>query len=264
MSSKPAAIPLFADAYLADTMHLTTEEHGAYMLLLMAAWRSDDCSLINDDRKLARITGLSTRKWNAIKDTILEFWTVENDRIFNSRLRKERSYVDKKSASNRKNAEKRWKSQTTENIEDGGMPSQSDGNAPPPPPIEEPNGSPNAREPDQTEAVFSHWKLIAVPAGCPSIQKVTTKRKQACKARLREDGLDAIKRAIDKIPGSDFLTGRRTEWRADIEFLLRPDSVTKILEGKYDNVGNHSRGPPGGRQRTMTEIINEQQRERAP
>jgi uncharacterized protein YdaU (DUF1376 family) len=244
MSSKPAAIPLFADAYLADTMHLNTEEHGAYLLLLMAAWRSDDCSLANDDRKLARITGLSTRKWNSIKGTILEFWTVENDRIFNPRLRKEKAYVRKKSNTNRQNSEKRWKSQDTENIEDGGMRSECGGNAPPPPPIEEPKGSPNAREPDRTEEVFAHWQSIAVPAGCPAIQKITPKRRQACKARLRDDGLEDIKRAIDRIPASDFLTGRRSEWRADIEFLLRPDSVTKILEGKYDNTGNGSRGPP--------------------
>lgn len=70
MSGKPAAIPLFADAYLADTMHLSTEEHGAYLLLLMAAWRQDDCSLPNDDRKLARIAGLSVRKWSSARTSI--------------------------------------------------------------------------------------------------------------------------------------------------------------------------------------------------
>ncbi len=132
--SKPAAIPLFGDAYLADTTHLTTEEHGAYLLLMMAAWRQEDCSLPVDDRKLARITGLSLRKWGAIKETILEFWKVENGRISQARLSKEHAYVRQKSESNRKSAEARWSGQVHENIESSSMRSHCEGNAPPPPP----------------------------------------------------------------------------------------------------------------------------------
>jgi uncharacterized protein YdaU (DUF1376 family) len=141
MSQKPAAIPLFADAYLADTTHLTTEEHGAYLLLLMAAWRQDDCGLPDDDRKLARITGLTPRKWASMKPTIMEFWQVEGGRIYQSRLRKEHDFVCKKSEANRKAAASRWEKQNTEKVEDGGMRLHSDRNAPPPPPIEDTNVS---------------------------------------------------------------------------------------------------------------------------
>src|SRR3546814_13351955 len=51
MSQKPSHIPLFPDAYHRDPTHLTTEEHGAYLLLLMAAWGTEDCSLPNDERR---------------------------------------------------------------------------------------------------------------------------------------------------------------------------------------------------------------------
>lgn len=242
MSKKPAAIPLFADAYLADTMHLTTEEHGAYMLLLMAAWRQDDCSLPNDDKKLSRIVGMTPRRWKAIRATMMEFWTVENDRIYQQRLRKERGYVRQKSQQNSEAAKKRWETQDTENKQPDQCERISERNAPPPPPTvveEETDVSSDARgDPAQQECgeVVDHWNTVAVSAGRPAIRKLSEKRRKACKARLRDEGLDAIKRAIDRIPKSAFLRGDVGDWNgADIDFLLRPDSVTKILEGKYDD-----------------------------
>lgn len=97
MSSKPSHIPLFPDAYLRDTTHLTTEEHGAYFLLLMAAWGSSDCSLPNDERRLAALTKLPVARWRKIAPTVLEFWTIDKGRISQKRLRKEWEYVRLKS-----------------------------------------------------------------------------------------------------------------------------------------------------------------------
>jgi len=68
------ALPLFTDAYLADTRHLTTEEHGAYLLLLMCAWRSAGCELTDNDKTLARIAGLSPTKWRRLKPALAQFF----------------------------------------------------------------------------------------------------------------------------------------------------------------------------------------------
>ena len=68
------ALPLFTDAYLADTRHLTTEEHGAYLLLLMCAWRSSGCELTDDDKTLARIAGLSPTRWRRLKPALVQFF----------------------------------------------------------------------------------------------------------------------------------------------------------------------------------------------
>lgn len=76
MAAYPA-MPLFTDAYLADTRHLTTEEHGAYLLLLMCAWRSRECALVDDDGALARIAGLSPTKWRRMKPVIQHFFDIE-------------------------------------------------------------------------------------------------------------------------------------------------------------------------------------------
>lgn len=94
---KPSHIPLFVDSYLADTTHLTTEQHGAYLLLMMAAWRQPDCSLPRDDKRLAAFAGMPLARWRKISPEILEMWTYEGGRIFQKRLRHEWEYVRAKS-----------------------------------------------------------------------------------------------------------------------------------------------------------------------
>ena len=86
-------LPLWTDAYLADTVHLTNEEHGIYLRLLMAAWRTVDCALPMDDRRLARTVGLSLNEWAAVKETILEFFTLEDGRYKQKRLFREREIL---------------------------------------------------------------------------------------------------------------------------------------------------------------------------
>lgn len=112
MSKKPSHIPLFPDAYLRDTTHLTTEEHGAYFLLLMAAWGSSDCTLPNDERRLAALAKLPVTRWRKIAATVLEFWTIDKGRISQKRLSKEWAYVQDKKAKAKAAIEGRWNKQT--------------------------------------------------------------------------------------------------------------------------------------------------------
>ena len=73
------ALPLWTDAYLGDTRHLTQAQHGAYLLLLITAWRTPDCSLPNDDLLLARYACADMRTWLRQKTTVLAFWTLGED-----------------------------------------------------------------------------------------------------------------------------------------------------------------------------------------
>jgi uncharacterized protein YdaU (DUF1376 family) len=119
------ALPLWTDAYLGDTAHLTNEEHGVYLRLLMFAWRSPECCLPDDDKRLAIMTGLSDKKWRAIRPVIASFWTIANGAWTQKRLTKERDFVRGKSEKNRDAAKARWEAKplgTKETYDANAMP----------------------------------------------------------------------------------------------------------------------------------------------
>lgn len=87
------ALPLWTDAYLGDTTHLTTIQHGIYLLLLFAAWRSKDCRLPDDDKLLARYAHLTTQQWVRHRPTIAPFWAITDGQWSNARLSDERDTV---------------------------------------------------------------------------------------------------------------------------------------------------------------------------
>jgi uncharacterized protein YdaU (DUF1376 family) len=88
-------LPIFTDAYLADTRHLTAAQHGAYLLLLMSAWRTKDCALPNDDNFLSRCAAMDMRTWKANKDVVMAFWRLDETQKFRqARLTDERKNAD--------------------------------------------------------------------------------------------------------------------------------------------------------------------------
>lgn len=87
------ALPLWTDAYLADTTHLTPFEHGVYFLLLMAAWRSPSCDLPDDDERLCRFARCTPKEWVKTRPILIEFFLVENGRWIQKRLSSERQIV---------------------------------------------------------------------------------------------------------------------------------------------------------------------------
>ena len=72
-ASAPPYMPLYVGDYLGDTTHLTTAEHGAYLLLLMAMWRAGG-RLPADDARLARFARLQLKTWLRLKPIVMPFF----------------------------------------------------------------------------------------------------------------------------------------------------------------------------------------------
>jgi uncharacterized protein YdaU (DUF1376 family) len=93
--------PVATDAMIADTTHLTAEETGAYMMLLMCLWRSNGIPLPLDHKKLCRMARVRPNRWLLIWENIEEFFDIENETITQNRLRKDWVTVQEKITRNR-------------------------------------------------------------------------------------------------------------------------------------------------------------------
>jgi hypothetical protein len=101
----------------------------------------------------------------------------------------------------------------------------------PHPSLDSPNPVPGTEpEPDPSIDDFvSAWNGTTGVIRC---RDVSPSRRKAIKTRLRFPAWD-WKAALGKFP-LKVTTGDPNAWKPDIDWFLKPDSVTKILEGKYD------------------------------
>jgi uncharacterized protein YdaU (DUF1376 family) len=104
-------MPLYVADYIADTMHLTTEQHGAYLLLLMSAWKCDG-KLPNDPAQLQQIARMTPQQWARSERVLQGFFFVTEDFWLHNRVRKEldraKDKVDKKASAGTVGAAAKW------------------------------------------------------------------------------------------------------------------------------------------------------------
>lgn len=137
-------MPLLVDKYLGDTMLLTTEQHGAYLLLLMTMWKKDG-RLPDNDQQLAQAAKLSPAKWKAARPVLIDgmLLRAEGGYVVQKRLSAElarsKAHTEAKAEAGSKGAAKRWQ-------QGAGM----DGNG---------NGTANGTA--MADASQSHWQTGA-------------------------------------------------------------------------------------------------------
>lgn len=232
--SGPAALPIFGDAYLADTQHLTLEEHGAYFKLLLCAWRSTPARLPADDKRIATMLGISAGKWGKLKPAVMAFWTLTESGWEQKRLTKERKFVDEKIAKNTSAANARWNDKPLKTKEPANADAHA-GELPLTPTHLEKKDESVRTLSGECEAVVAEWNAQAKAAGMPTVTTLSTSRKAKLKARLAEHDRAKFTEAIRKLCASTF--ARNGTW-ATFDFLLTPNGFVKTIEGNYDDRPN--------------------------
>ena len=84
------------------------------------------------------------------------------------------------------------------------------------------------------EELTEAWNSVE---GIRHIRRMTDKRKKSLNARLADGHFkDNWREGIEIISKLSFCLGDNNRgWTADIDWFLRPDTLTYILEGKYDS-----------------------------
>lgn len=231
-------MPLYVADYMADAAHLSTLEHGAYLLLIMAYWQRGE-ALPDDDKKLARIVGLQGANWRKVAPVLREFFVSENGKLIHHRIERELQHLRDKSLKNRKGGLARAKQMHSKRLADAERTvshTDTDTDADTDTHIEtSPNGdcaSANALKP---EHVFEKWNEIAGAIGRPRIRDLTPERRQLVRARIAQYGIDDFVAVFGKVAASPFLRGDRN-WRgATFDWVMKKGNFQKILEGNYDD-----------------------------
>lgn len=81
-------MPFYVTDYLGDTMHLSTTQHGAYLLLLLACWKAGG-DLPDDDSQLCSITRLPPADWKKCAPVLRRFFDAADGLLSHGRVKKE-------------------------------------------------------------------------------------------------------------------------------------------------------------------------------
>jgi uncharacterized protein YdaU (DUF1376 family) len=107
--AKFPTMPLWTDAYIAATDHLTFEEHGVYLRLLILMWRTPGCRIPNDQAWIERRLRVDNDTYeNLVWPVIVEFLDTTGNYLTSNRLQREYEYVLEKAQKQSVRSKSRW------------------------------------------------------------------------------------------------------------------------------------------------------------
>lgn len=186
--------------YTSNTLHLTTRQHGGYILLICAAWAARGY-LPGTDVALMAITKLSKREWAEDGPVLKTFLTATEDGWMHERVAFEwqdaQALIEAKSKAGKKGARNRWKGRASGNAM--ALPSssqkQTDSHQQLPLPSSEANASgADAPQADPVKSLFDEGVELLTSTGCAerNARTIIGKWRQE---HGNEAALDAIRQA---------------------------------------------------------------------
>ncbi len=241
-------MPWYVGKYLADTLNLNTEQHGAYCLLLMACWKGGGV-IANNDSELSSITKLPPAKWRAHRAVLLKFFVIDGENLTHERVVKERlkaiALSEKRSKTGRDGAEKRWQKDSKPMANAIPETSQSDGPLPLPN-TSEPYGSGASAPQDSRDWLFSVGLAMLTSTGHQEQQarrvigkwcrdytdEATIKAMQDVSSRRPADVVSAVMAKLTNKPSK-----RGNDWMKDWANELTGNTESgNVIEGDFTPV----------------------------
>lgn len=107
------------------------------------------------------------------------------------------------------------------------------------------------------QRIIDEWNTLE-EFGINPVKRMTPKREQAIKARIRQNHMDDILEAIENIRHSSFLQGQNKEgWMITFDWFLKPGNFAKVFEGNYlDKSGNKPQSYMEKIQNRVSEVDN--------
>jgi uncharacterized protein YdaU (DUF1376 family) len=81
--------PLWTDAWIADTSHLTCEQEGLYLRLCYTMWRTSGCRVPNDHAWLIQHLRLRSSEADQLEPIIREYCTSDGNWLIQKRAKRE-------------------------------------------------------------------------------------------------------------------------------------------------------------------------------
>jgi uncharacterized protein YdaU (DUF1376 family) len=230
--------PFHVGDYASHTQHLDDLEDLAYRRMLDYVYLNE-INLPESVDEIARLIRMRTH-CERIATVLREFFTLENGEWINKRSMIEIAKYHAKSDKAKESASKRWKKDYA-----NALPTHSERNANQnqnqnQEPIDKtPSSSgdykPEKKQPDYQAIIDLYHRILP---SLPMVKLLTDKRKASirscCSLKPSYIGLDFWDAYFEQASKSDFIMGRKTDWRADFDFLVTKSKFVKVLEGSYD------------------------------
>ena len=247
-------VKFFPADYLADTIHLNLDEHGAYFKLILHYYQSG--TAINS-KIIPRILGVNPKKSKRLMEIVEEFFEKRGDFLYHDRIERELEFLRTKAEKARNSANIRWNKQAgkkdanalqsechPECHEDKDKDKDEDKDITLSSPEESDDSHEEVSHETKKPVICPHKKIIALyHEHCPDLPKIRSwegSRMTNLAARWRShNNIEWWEWLFKTIHTMDFYNGRESTnrespWRADLAWIAKAANFQKLIDKTYD------------------------------